>query len=154
LQSEGVGDEIGEVHPWFASKKFSFKEIVKMNFEFENTQRIVWDVEDRVEFFQDMLELLNIDDDDAAEIIEELQSRDFDYLEIAAYLPGRQSEDPAAALVFDGKKDVYWDVFNPKDFRRIQAQVQKLANNKAKLAYTRGLTQRDWRKRLKALGGF
>jgi len=125
-----------------------------MDFDFENTQRTVWEVEDRVGFFRNMLEMLNIGDDDLAEIVEEIQSHDFDYLEIAAYLPGSKSEDPDAALVFDGKKDVYWDIFNPKNAKRIKTQVQKLANNKAKLTHTRGLTQRDWRKRLEALGAF
>jgi hypothetical protein len=123
-----------------------------MEFDIEKTQRTVWDLTDRIEFFNRMLPLLNINEGEAEEIRELLQDRDFDYLEIAAYL-GKQ-EDPDAALVFDGKKDFYWDIFNIKKSKEIINEVTELAHPLTKLSYKRGLTQRDWRKRLEALGGF
>lgn len=125
-----------------------------MHFDPENTQRTVWEVSDRLEFFESMRAMLNIDEEDAAEIAEQLQERNFDYLEVAAYLPKSKSEDPDATLVFDGKKDVYWDIFNVEKAPEILAKIRRLAGLGAKLTHTRGLTQRDWRKRLEALSGF
>ena len=123
-----------------------------MNFELETTQRTVWELADRVEFLNRMRPLLNISDAEAEEIKELLQERDFDYLEIAAYW-GKQ-EDPDAALVFEGKKDFYWDIFNEKMSQEIINKISKLAHPLTKLSHTRGLTQRDWMKRLEALGSF
>lgn len=123
-----------------------------MSFELEKAQRIVWELADRVEFFNRMRPVLNISDDDAEEIKGSLQDKDFDYLEIAAYW-GKQ-EDPDAALVFDGRKDFYWDIFNPKKSQEIVAKVSELAHPLTKISNKRGLTQRDWMKRLQALGNF
>jgi sugar phosphate isomerase/epimerase len=123
-----------------------------MEFEIEKTQRTVWELADRIEFFDRMRPLLNIDDEDAAEIKEQLRERDFDYLEIAAYW-GKQ-EDPDAALVFDGKKDFFWDIFNIKKADEIIKTIGNLAQPLTKLDHKRGLTQRDWRKRIEALEGF
>lgn len=122
-----------------------------MAFDFENTQRTVWEVADRIAFFKKMRAMLNIDDQDAQEIVEQLLDRNFDYLEIAAYLPGTKGEEPDAALVFDGKRDVYWDVFNVDKSNTLIATIRSLAGNESKLTYTRGLTLRDWRKRLEAI---
>lgn len=125
-----------------------------MEFNFEKTQRTVWDVQDRIGFFDQMRTLLNIDDDTAEEIKEELSERNFDYLEVAAYMPGSKQDDPDAVLVFDGKKDVYWDIFNTKKAKQIIEAVSSLAGPGCNMTHKRGLTQRDWRKRLEALGGF
>lgn len=125
-----------------------------MQFDFENTQRTVWEVQDRLDFFDKMRGVLNICDETADEIKEELSSKEFDYLEVASYLLGSKREDPDAVLVFDGKKDIYWDVFNVKKSKQIIQTVTFLAGPKCKMTHTRGLTQRDWRKRFEALGGF
>jgi len=125
-----------------------------MDFNFEKTRRTVWEVPDRLDFFDKMRGLLNIDDETASEIKEELSSREFDYLEVASYLPGAKQEDPDAVLVFDGKKDVYWDIFNTKKEKQVIQTVTLLAGPQCKMTHQRGLTQRDWRKRLQAVGGF
>lgn len=121
-----------------------------MEFNIEKTKRTVWDLTDRISFFERMLPLLNINEQEAAEIKEQLRDRNFDYLEIAAYF-GEQ-EDPDAVLVFDGKKDFYWDIFNVKKSKEIIAKVSQLAQPITKYSHSRGLTQRDWRKRIQALG--
>lgn len=125
-----------------------------MEFNFEKTQRTVWEVRDRIAFFEKMRSLLNVDDEDVEEIKEELDSDDFDYLEIAAYLPGARQEDPDAVLVFDGKKDVYWDIFNVKKSKQIIQTITSTSAGEVKMTHQRSLTQRDWRKRLEAMGGF
>lgn len=124
-----------------------------MEFDFEKTQRTVWLVSDRVEFFDKMLSLLNIDEQDILEIKKELRSPNFDYVEVASYLPEAKQEDPDAVLVFDGKKDVYWDIFNAKKSSQIIQKIQLLAGTDAKISHKRGLTQRDWRKRFEVLQG-
>lgn len=119
--------------------------------DLEKTQRTVWEVSDRVAFFENMKPMLNISKEEAEEIMEQLQERDFDYLEVAAYLPDSKSDDPAAVLVFDGKIDVYWDIFDPSQMEKVLQKVRQLAGQGPQLTYTRGLTQRDWRKRFQAL---
>lgn len=109
-----------------------------MQFDFENTQRTVWDVQDRLDFFDKMRGLLNICDETADEIKQELSCHEFDYLEVASYLPGAKQEDPDAVLVFDGKKGVYWDVFNVKKTKQIVQAVTLLAGPKCKMTHTRG----------------
>lgn len=123
-----------------------------MEFDFEKTQRTVWEVSDRFTFFEKMRALLNIDHDTADAIAEHLNDRDFDYVEVASYLLNAGQEDPDAVLVFDGKKDVYWDIFNINKSKQIMALITKTAGESAKMTHQRGLTQRDWRKRLQALG--
>jgi hypothetical protein len=125
-----------------------------MEFDFEQTQRTVWKVENRTDFFDQMRELLNIDDFDAEEIREELTSPDFDYLEVASYLPGAKQEDPDAVLVFEGKKNVYWDIFNAEKASQFIQTVQSLVDKSTQMTETKKLTQNDWRKRFEALGGF
>lgn len=122
-----------------------------MNFDFEKTRRTVWEVTDRTEFFMKMQAILNIDKNDAQEIAKHLTEPDFDYVEVASYLPGSTKEDPDAVLVFDSKKDVYWDIFNIKKTKAIIDTIQTLAGDTATLTHKRGLTQRDWRKRFQAL---
>ena len=117
----------------------------------ENTQRTVWQLTDRVEFFKKMRPVLNITDEEADEIITQLGDRNFDYLEIAAYFS--KNEDPDAALVFDGKKDIFWDIFNKKKSKLIIGKLVKLAEPISKIDCKIGLTQRDWRKRFEAISG-
>lgn len=124
-----------------------------MEFDFEKTQRIVWQVQDQIDFFEKMRPMLHLDDEDIDEITEQLQDRDFDYLEIDSYVFGGKNEEPSAALVFDGKKDVYWDIFNTHQSKQILEKIQALTPTDAQIEHTRGLTQRDWRKRLKAIYG-
>ena len=124
-----------------------------MGFDLEKTRRTVWKVNDRISFFTMMTPLLNLGPEEVEEIIEQLQERDFDYLEVASYVFGGQGEEPSAALVFDGKKDVYWDIFDSSQAKKITAVISKLAPPEATHEYTRGLTQRDWRKRLQAIYG-
>lgn len=123
-----------------------------MAIDFENPRRTVWEVMDRVTFLESMREMLNIDDEDVKEISGYLQESDFDYLEIASYLPGNNSDDPDAVLVFDGKKDVFWDIFETNKSDVIIAKIHQLAGEGPKLTQTRRLTQADWKKRLEALG--
>lgn len=117
----------------------------------ENTQRTVWQLTNRIEFFKKMRPVLNITDEEAEEIIEQLKEHDFDYLEIATYFS--KNEDPDAALVFDGKKDIYWDIFNKKRAKQIIQKLEKLAEPISKIEQKRGLSMRDWRKRLEAITG-
>jgi hypothetical protein len=124
-----------------------------MGFNLEKTQRTVWEVNDRITFFEQMKPLLNLDADEVSEIKEQLQCRDFDYLEVASYIFGGSDEEPDAALVFDGKKDVYWDIFNGQESKAIIGKIEDLADNKFKLSHKRGLTQRDWKKRFQAVYG-
>ena len=125
-----------------------------MEFDFEQTQRTVWRVESRTDFFDQMRKLLNIDDFDAEEIKEELSSPDFEYIEVASYLPGAKQEDPDAVLVFEGKKNVYWDIFNTGKSSEIIQTVQSLAGKSSQMIETKKLTKHDWRKRFEALEGF
>lgn len=122
-----------------------------MTLPFEDAKRTVWQVKDRVLFFTQMRPLFGVDDLDAQEIVNQLGERDFDYLEIASYLPNTISEDPDAILVFDGKKDVYWDMMDPKKASIYAERITQLSKGNAIFTYERGLTQRDWRKRLEAL---
>lgn len=125
-----------------------------MHFDFEKTQRTAWLVTDRIAFFEKMLPLLNIDEETSEEIKLELSDPNFDYLEVASYMLKTKSEDPDAVLVFDGKKDVYWDIFNIEKSKDIIKKVTACAQDIGKFSHDRGLTQRDWLKRLEALGGF
>ncbi len=125
-----------------------------MEFEIEKTQRTVWKVKDRIDFLEKMLPLLKIEEEEIAEIKEQLQEHDFDYLEIASYVFGGKDEQPSAALVFDGKKDVYWDIFYADKSKQIIEKIKELSLQEVQMEYIRGLTQRDWRKRLKAIYGF
>ena len=118
--------------------------------DLDKVQRTVWTINNQIEFFDQMKPLLNISDEEAEEIGEELNSNDFDYLEIASFL-SQTSEEPDAALVFD-RKDTYWDIFNLRKTNHYLKEIAKLSQGKATLSHKRGLTQRDWRKRAEALG--
>lgn len=124
-----------------------------MDFDLEKTQRNVWQAKDRILFLENMAPLLNVEEDELDEIKEQLLERDFDYLEIASYAFGGAYEEPSATLVFDGKKDVYWDVFDIKNSNTIIKKITELAPQGDLLTHQRGLTQRDWRKRLEAMFG-
>ena len=125
-----------------------------MDFDLEKTRRSVWQVKNRTTFLEYMQPILSVTDNELVEIKQQLQERDFDYLEIASYFFGGAHEEPSAALVFDGKKDVYWDVFDFKNSKQIIAKITELAPTGDTVIYQRGLTQRDWIKRLKAIYGF
>lgn len=122
-----------------------------MELNLDEVRRTQWSTKDRIWFFRQMRPLLNaIDDVDALEIEVQLKDPDEDYMEIAAYLPGNQGEDPDAVLVFD-KENIYWDILNPNSFSKIVKTVEKLTFPKARHIKTRRLTERDWMARLKAL---